>query len=179
MAERRPPHRENTDPDAVKNKIRNPGIIRRNLLGTEMPVWLLLVLIALGLPRTILADLGIVAPESSSIYYVLALTPFAVWLAVAVFRRTGSPIKDHLLVGALYGLSLVIVHEALWAAGSSLGQHLPQSAVRLAERFSPPLRELFLHGYTLAIAMMIGLGVGLTAGVVAVIAKRVRAIRAR
>ncbi|MQA79825.1 MAG: hypothetical protein GEV10_15310 [Streptosporangiales bacterium] len=144
-----------------------------------MPGWLLLGLIALGLPRTILADLGIVAPESSSIYYVLALTPFAVWLAVAVCRRTGSPIKDHLVAGTLYGLSLVIVHEALWAAGSSLGHHPLQSAVRLAERFSPPLRELVLHGYALVIAMTIGLGVGLTAGVVAAVARRARTIRAR
>ena len=32
---------------------------------TDMPVWLMLVLVALGLPRTILADLDILAPESS------------------------------------------------------------------------------------------------------------------
>lgn len=144
-----------------------------------MPGWLLLVLIALGLPRTILADLGIVAPESSAVYYVLALTPFAVWLAVAAFRRTGSPIKDHLLAGTLYGLSLVVVHEALWSADSSLGHHPPQGAVSSAEQFSSPLRELVLHGYTFVIAMMIGLGVGLTAGIVAAVANRVRTIRAR
>lgn len=154
-------------------------LLSRNRLGTDMPGWLLLVLIALGLPRTVLADLGIVAPESSWVYYVLALTPFAVWLAVAALRRTSSPMKDHLVVGTLYGLSLVVVHEALWAVGSSLGHHPPQSGVRLAEQFSSPLRELVLHGYTIGIAMMIGLGVGLVAGIVAAVAKRVRTIRAR
>lgn len=170
--------RGGTDPEAAQGEIRSAGLLRRNLLGTEMPGWLLLVLIALGLPRTILADLGIVAPESSLIYYVLALTPFAVWLAVAVFRRTGSPLKDHLVAGTLYGISLVIVHEALWAVGSSLGHHPPQSAVGLAQQFSAPLRDLVLHGYTFVIAMMIGLSVGLIAGVVAAAAKRVRTIRA-
>lgn len=153
--------------------------VRRNFPGTGIPGWLLLGLVALGLPRTVLADLGIVAPESSWIYYVLALTPFAVWLAVAIFRRTGSPMRDHLLAGGLYGFSLVIVHEALWAVDSSLGQHLPQSATSLAGQFGSPLRELIPHGYGFVIAMTIGLGVGLIAGIVAAAAKRVRAIRVR
>lgn len=155
------------------------GPVRRSLLGTEMPGWLLLVLVALGVPRTVLSDLGVVTPESSWVYYVLALAPFAVWFAVAVLRRTGSPIKDHLVAGALYGLSLVVVHEALWNAGSSLGHHPSQSAVRLAEQVGPSLRDLVPHGYSFVIAMMIGLGVGLTAGLVAAVANRVRAIRAR
>jgi hypothetical protein len=149
----------------------------RKVLGTAWPRWLLLVLIALGLPRTVLADVGIVAPESSWVYYVLALTPFAVWFALAVFRRTPSPIRDHLVAGALYGLSLIIVHEALWALGSSLGHHPPRSAVALAEQFSPPFRDLVVHGYTSLIAMMIGLGVGLAAAIVAAVANRVRTLR--
>lgn len=144
---------------------------------TELPTWLLVCLVALGLPRTVLADLGIVAPESSWIYYVLALTPFGVWLAVAVCRRTGSPIKDHLVAGTLYGLSLVLVHEVLWAAGTSLGHRPAQGVVRSAERFSPAVRELVLHGYAFVIAMLIGLGVGLLAGVVAAVANRLRGTR--
>ncbi|MGH3499683.1 MAG: hypothetical protein ACRDQA_02095 [Nocardioidaceae bacterium] len=111
-------HRRKAGP--IQRETSRRGVRSRNVLGTDWPAWLLLGLIALGLPRTILADLGVVAPESSWIYSVLALTPFAVWFAVAILRRTGSPIKDHLVAGALYGLSLVIVHEALWAAGPSL-----------------------------------------------------------
>jgi len=168
------PHRAGTDPDPSERGTRRSGFLTRTLLGTEWPGWLLLVLIALGLPRTVLADLGIVAPESSWIYYVLALTPFAVWFALAILRRTRSPIRDHLVAGTLYGLSLVLVHEALWAFGSSLGHHPPEGAVTLAERLSPPLRDLVLHGYTSLIAMVIGLGVGLVAAIVAVVANRVR-----
>ncbi len=146
----------------------------RKVLGTSWPAWLLLTLVALGLPRTILADLGVVVPESSWIYYLLALTPFAVWFGLAVVRRTPSPIKDHLVAGTLYGLSLVVVHEALWAFRSSLGHHPPQAAVDLASGFGSPLRELVLHGYTSGVALAIGLGVGATAAVVAAVANRVR-----
>lgn len=164
---------------AGKGENAAPGALRRKVLGTGMPGWLLLALIALGLPRTVLSDLGVVAPESSSVYYVLALAPFAVWLAIALFRRTGSPVKDHLVAGALYGLSLLVVHEALWSAGSSVGHHPAQGAVTLAERFDSPFREMVLHGYACVIAMTIGLGVGVVAGLLAAGAGRVRTMRAR
>lgn len=161
----------------MKDEIRSPGVLGRDLLGTGMPAGLMLGLVALGLPRTVLEDLGVVAPESSWVYYMLALTPFAAWLAVAVFRRTATPIRDHLVTGALYGLSLIIVHEALWVAGPSAGPEA--GAVSLARGFGSPLRELVLHGYTVGIAMMIGLGVGAVAAVVATAAKGVRTVRSR
>ena len=157
----------------------HPGPLGNNLPGTGMPGRLLLLLIALGLPRTVLTDIGVVTPEGSWIYYLVALTPFAVWLAVAVFRRTATPVRDHLLTGALYGLSLFAVHEALWTASPSLGHQLPQTALSLAGRFTPPLSDVILHGYTFAIAMMIGLGVGVTAAIIATIAKYTRTIRTR
>lgn len=135
---------------------RKPGLVRRPIPGTTWPAWLLLALVA------------------------LALAPFAIWFALAVFRRTSRPLRDHLVAGTLYGLSLVIAHEALWAAaGSSLGHHPPDGAVNLAERFDSPLHELILHGYTAGIAMMIGLGVGVSAALLAVVANGVRSLRAR
>lgn len=138
---------------------------RRTFPCTGLPVWLVLSLIALGLPRTILSDLGVVEPEGSWVYYVLALTPFAAWFAVAVALRSRTPFRDHLVVGTLYGLSLVVVHETLWALGWSVGH--------------TPLDDVGQHSTAFAIAMMIGVGVGVVAGGVAAAAKGVRALRAR
>lgn len=173
MTERPGPHEAGIDPVAATTR---QGFLSRNILGTQWPAGLLLGLIALGLPRTILADLGIIEPQTP-VYFVFALTPFGVWLACALVRRTGSPIKDHLVAGSLYGLSLIIVHEALWGVASSQGQHLPQSAITLAERFGPPLRDLVPHLYSTVVAMMIGLGVGIIAAIVAMVANRVRTRR--
>jgi hypothetical protein len=92
-----------------------------------------------------------------------------------VLRRTDSPIIDHLVVGAFYGLSLVIVYEALWNVAARLGHHPPQGAVDFAARFDPALQNVALHTYTFVIAMMIGLGSGLVIGVVAAVAKWVHA----
>lgn len=167
-----------THTDAANGRHRvGEGTPRRTVLGTSLPGWLVLGLIAVGLPRTLLTDLGVVEPEGSWVYYVLALTPFAAWFVVALLWRSRTPIRDHLVTGTLYGFSLIVVHEALWSVSSSLGHHPPESAVRLADQYDSPLRELVLHGYTAGIAMMIGLGVGLTAAVVAVVANKVRARR--
>jgi hypothetical protein len=111
----------------------------------------MLLLVALGLPRTVLEDLDVVEPEGSLLYYVLALTPFAAWLAVATFRTSRKPFSDFLVLGALYGLSLVIVHQASGSVGRSLGP--------------------------VVIAMVIGLGAGSMAGLVAVAANAVRSRR--
>lgn len=148
----------------------------RRFPGTDMPTWLMLLLVALAVPRTVLEDLGIVEPEGSLVYYFLALVPFAVWLGVAVVRRSRRPFLDFLMVGILYALSLVLVHQVLWNVGPSLGHNPPASAVAFADRFSAGWHDLALRGYTSGIALMIGIGSGL---VIAVVALGVNAWKAK
>jgi hypothetical protein len=152
--------------------------VRRRFPATDMPIWLMLGLVALGVPRTLLADLDVVPPESGLLYYSLALTPFAAWLVVAVVRRTRSPIADFLILGVLYALSLVVIHQGLWELGPSLGYHPPESAVDFADRFDPSLRELAERAYTCGVAMAIGVGTGLVAAIVAAAARLLRSRRA-
>jgi hypothetical protein len=138
---------------------------------TDMPTWLMLTLAGLGLPRTILADLDVVAPESSPVYYVLALAPFAVWLVVAVGRRSAKPFMDFLVLGCLYGLSLVAVHQVLWDVAISRGHRPSAAAVDFAQQFGSAHHELALRGYTVMVALAIGVGSGLVAALVAVVAR--------
>ena len=166
-----------TNADTVTTRHRS-GFARR-FPGTDMPVRMVLALLALGLPRSILADLDVVEPESGLLYYVLALTPFAVWLAVAVGRRSRRPAGDFLVLGVLYGLSLIVIHQALWDVGPSLGHHPPASALAFADQFGEDWRDLALRTYTSAIAMVIGAGVGLVAAFIAVAAARWRRLRTR
>jgi hypothetical protein len=81
---------------------------------------------------------------------------------------------DFVVLGVLYGLSLVVVHQLLWNTGSSNGYHPPAGAVSFAENFDSSSRELAMRGYTVMIAMMIGVGSGLVVGLVAFVAKSVR-----
>ena len=138
---------------------------------TDMPAGLMLLLVAVGLPRTILADLDIVPPESGLLYYVLALAPFTAWLLAAVLRKTRRPFLDFLVLGIVYGLSLILVHQALWGAAAGYGQRPPAGAVDFAEQFGSVWYELALRAHTSAIAMLIGVGSGLVAAIVAVSAR--------
>jgi hypothetical protein len=165
--------------ERVDPPVRDPRLLRRSFPLTDMPTWLMLVLAAAGLPRTLLTDLGIVAPDSSLLYFFLALAPFAAWLTVAIARRSSRPFTDFVVLGILYGLSLVVVHQLLWGLGPSLGHRPPEGAVRFAERFSPALQDLALRGYTVAIAMLIGAGTGVVAGLVALAAHLWRSRRGR
>lgn len=166
-------------PEAPEAVGRPDGRSGRRLLGADLPVWAMLILVALGLPRTVLADLGILEPEGSWLYYVVALTPYAVWLAVAALRRTATPLRDHLIVGVLYALSLVAVHELFWNVESSQGHNPPQGAIDLAQGFASPIRELVIHGYEFGVATMIGVGSGAVMALVALTATGVRRLRAR
>lgn len=151
----------------------------RRVLGADLPLWAMLTLVALGLPRTVLADLGILVPEGSWLYYMVALTPYAVWLAVAVLRRTATPIRDHLLVGALYALSLVAVHELFWNVESSQGHNPPRPAIDLASGLASPARDLVIHGFEFGVALMIGVGSGAVMALVALASQGIRRLRAR
>jgi len=142
-------------------------------------VGLALVLVVLGAPRTVLADLDVVPPESGPLYYVLALVPFAAWVAVALARRTRRPLADFLVVGLLYGVSLIVIHQLLWTAGSSPGHNPPASAVDFADRFGPAWRDLALRVYTSGIAMVIGIGAGAVTGLAALAAHAWRSKRSR
>lgn len=150
--------------------------LQRGLLCSDMPLWMMLGLVALGLPRTVLTDLGVLEAEGSVLYYVVALVPYAVWLLVAVMRRTRTPMRDHIFTGILYGLSLVVIHELLWNVESSQGHNPPQAALDLARGFASPIAEVVVHGYEFTIAMMIGVGSGIVIAVIAYVATRIRAV---
>ncbi|NGN91825.1 hypothetical protein G5C66_03595 [Nocardioides sp. KC13] len=149
-------------------------VLARRFPATDMSLGLVLTLVAIGVPRTVLADLGVVPPNSGLAYYVLALAPFVVWLAVALVRRSRRPFADFVVVGALYGLTLVAIHQALWGVGRSWGYRPPAAAFEFAERFGPEWYDLAARGYTCGVAMMIGLGSGVVVAVVASIASRAR-----
>jgi len=150
--------------------------MKRKFFLTDMPVWLVLVLTLIMLPRTILNDIGVLE-ESSLAYRIVALTPFAVWLVVAIWRKSKKPFMDFLVLGVLFGLSLAAVHQMLWSVASSLGHHPPTAAISFAEQFPADVKELVIRGYTVMVSLVIGVGSGVVIGGIAVLARLVRSRR--
>ncbi|WP_308796360.1 hypothetical protein [Agromyces silvae] len=84
---------------------------RRKPLGFS--ILTLVGLAALGLPRVVLHDLHLV-DQGNGLNWILALGPVVVWIAVAVLKRVPNPFLTVLVIGAIFGLMLVLTHQLLW-----------------------------------------------------------------
>lgn len=89
----------------------NPTPVRSRPLGLSAPA--MIGLAALAVPRPVLQDLGIIE-EGDLAVWLLALIPFALWVAVVVLRQVPKPFLTLLVVGAIFGAMLVITHQLLW-----------------------------------------------------------------
>lgn len=125
--------------------------------GKRLPMLAILGLAALGLPRVILHDLHLTAPQSL-LTWILALAPVAAWILAAVLSRSPRPLLDLVLVGLAFGAMLALTHQILWeqafaGAPPALGSGPAGSIVpRIAAVFS---------------GLTIGTAMGAVSGVVA------------
>jgi hypothetical protein len=85
-----------------------------------------------------------------------------------------KPLREFLVLGLLYSLTLILIHQLLWNNGTELGHQLPQAAIDFGARFDLPLRELAVRGYTVMISLLIGVGSGVAIGLFASLARVVR-----
>lgn len=141
-----------------------------------MPIWLVVVLVLLMVPRTLLSDLALIT-ENTMPYYFFALIPYAVWLGVALFYKSKKPFMDFLVLGVLYGLTLIIIHQLLWNPGSSFGYQPPQAALDFGAQFASNLQDLAARGYTIIVSLVIGIGSGIVFGLIAMASRWIRTRR--
>ena len=86
--------------------------------GVGLPFVAIVGLAALGLPRAILHDLHLI-DDAGILTWILALGPYAAWIAVAVAKRVPRPFLTVLLIGVTFGVMLVITHQLLWVQAFS------------------------------------------------------------
>lgn len=125
-----------------------------------LPLWAIVALAGLSVPRIFVHDLGIEVGALGNA--LLAIGPAAVWILVVLLAKVPSPVVTLVAVGAVYGVALGVVHNLLWgsvfgAGASDLSALTPD--VDLAEY---PLRIA-----TFVSSLFTGLMVGLIAGMVA------------
>lgn len=87
-----------------------------------LPIWGIVGLAALGVPRVVLHDLALI-PPNGWVPTLLTLGPVAIWIGVVVLLRTPRPFVAMLAIGATYGALLVITHQLLW--NEAFGPNLP------------------------------------------------------
>jgi len=111
----------------------------------------------------VLHDLD-VTHEGTALNAILVFVPPLIWIAVVVLRGGRRPFITTLVIGAIYGAGLAIVHQILWSI--SFGGESPRLGGNLAT-LSPILQELILRMFAAVSSTFTGLAVGAVCGLVA------------
>lgn len=109
-----------------------------NYLG--VPLFTLIMLSLLGVPRVIAHDLSIIE-EGSLVNSILVFAPIIIWIMYTNLKNIKKTFLSLLLIGFFYGIFLAAVHQILWSTaldtpiqfGGNLS-NLPQTAVNLIAR---------------------------------------------
>lgn len=133
----------------------------RGRLG--LPVWAIIGLALISVPRVFAHDLGLGAGPVPAI---LTIGPVVVWIAVVLAARVPSPLVTLLVVGAAYGVALGIVHNILW--NEVFGEDPPMLGDLDAGVSEVPLRVA-----TAISSVFTGVMVGLLSGLVATLVRSI------
>jgi hypothetical protein len=140
--------------------------------GRAFPLWLVLALAALAVPRVVAHDLRL-APPNGLINALLVFVPPLIWLAVILWRRPAHPFLTLMLIGFCYGVMLAIGHQIMWAA--AFGDNPPQLGGTLAGRLDPAVENLVLRGAAFISSVVTGTVVGaIVGGIGAVLTRLLR-----
>jgi hypothetical protein len=140
-----------------------------------LPVWAVLALAVLAVPRAVLHDLDMM-PGDRLAGVALALGPPLIWVIVAVAARVPSPLATLSAVGTTYGVALALVHNLL--GGDVFGDRGARLGGNLEGELPAALEEVVLRGAATVSSLLTGLAVGLLSGFVAAGVRRLtRSVR--
>ncbi|WP_235520757.1 hypothetical protein [Cellulomonas sp. Leaf395] len=128
-----------------------------------LPFLAVIGLAALGLPRVVLHDLGVLT-GSSVAAFLLAVGPLVAWVLVAIRPTVRRPFLALLATGALHGLLLAATHQVLWT------QAFDGAAPRLGDNLAdvdPAVQDVVLRGAAVMSGLHTGIALGAVTGLVA------------
>lgn len=140
------------------------------------PLWLVLGLAALAVPRVVAHDLRL-APPNGLINALLVFVPPLIWIAVVLWRRPPYPFLTLLLIGFCYGVMLAIGHQLMWA--EAFGDNPPQLGGTIAGQLDPAVENLVLRGFAFVSSVATGTIVGAIVGLIGAILARLLRLPAR
>ncbi|WP_162463223.1 hypothetical protein [Paenibacillus psychroresistens] len=134
---------------------------------TDMPLVLLVVLAAIGIPQVVVKDLQLFSFESI-LYKALTIGPFLVYLAIALFRKNKRPFYDFIVLGALLGLFVAVTHQI------TMDKNVPELKGYLKDFFSPAVEEISIRIVIFVRILVTRLIAGAVFGLIASAVYRIR-----
>jgi len=139
----------------------------RNLFKTDLPFNIIFILAALAVPRVIIHDLHL-ADLNSVPYKALATVPYLIWLAVAIGHKSGTPLKDFLMIGGTFGALLAATHQLLWDSA------IKTADIDMSVSLDPSAEQLVLRTAAIISSLLTGLIIGGFFGCIAWLANAIR-----
>lgn len=139
----------------------------RNIFKTDLPLYVIFILAALALPRVIIHDLHL-ADLSSAPYKALATVPYLIWFLVAILHKSNTPLKDFLMMGAMFGALLALIHQVLWESA------LKTADINMSITLDPSVEQIVLRTAAIISSLLTGLVIGGFFGCIAWAANAIR-----
>ncbi len=136
-----------------------------------LPVYVIILLAALAVPRVVTHDLDIF-PEGSFVNSLLVFVPLVIWLTVVLWQRVPHPFLTLTVIGVAYGVMLAISHQLLWEA--RWDGEPPRLGGNLKGVLDPALESVIVRIFAFFSSIITGTLVGVIVGLVAWVIERVR-----
>jgi hypothetical protein len=137
----------------------------------DLPVWILMVLAALSIPRIVLHDMHAVELDSFP-YAMIAATPLIVYAGVALVLKGWRPFYTFMVLGVFLGITLAITHQLTWT--TSWGENPPVLGGKLEGVLDPSVEGFVVRLFAVVSSLMTGLVMGAALGLIAIAAQRLR-----
>lgn len=128
-----------------------------------LPVSALVGLALLAVPRVVLHDLGLIH-EGTGINALLVAAPPIAWVVTVLAAGVRRPFVPVLVIGAISGVFLAVVHQLLW--GAAFGTNPPRLGGNLAG-LDPGVQDVVIRLFSIPSSLLTGAIVGAVAGLVA------------
>lgn len=128
-----------------------------------LPLWGLIGLALLAVPRVVLHDLGVIS-EGTIVNALFVFVPILIWIVVALWARVPNAFLTLLVVGIVYGIFLAAGHQIFWTAQFD-GQP-PRLGGRLSD-LEPGISSIVVRVFAVFSSIITGAVVGAAAGLLA------------
>lgn len=140
---------------------------RLSFFRTDMSLVLLVFMAVIGIPQVVVKDLQLLSLEST-LYKVLTLGPFLVYLAIALFRKNKRPFNDFVVLGALLGLFVAVTHQI------TMDKNVHEFKDNVKDFFSPAVEDIFIRIVIFIRILVTKLIAGAVLGLIASTVYRIR-----
>lgn len=127
-----------------------------------LPLWGVIGLALLAVPRVVLHDLGVIS-EGTIVNALFVFGPILIWIVVVLWARVPNAFITLLVVGIVYGIFLAAGHQILWTAQFD-GQP-PRLGGRLSD-LDPGVSSTVVRVFAVFSSIITGAVVGAVSGLV-------------